>query len=212
MPAVFDKLVKNPTDAGLIKADGTEKLSYVPFQTPSSMASTDYMDQPRTSNWTTDKNFQSIPLSFLILFHFSIWYCMLALSETFMGSLVKLMYSFLLLPKHMLEKNKVFFAHNKLVGCRLKYATAPGLNEWIKTLCDQFSWDDTSWLHQGNGEGDLKDAWKKLPVFKRLVKQRLPRNAKKQIYLAAYLAVCLVNLVDTFNLLFLMKMMGSLSQ
>jgi hypothetical protein len=86
------------------------------------------------------------------------------------------------------------------------------LNEWIKTLCDQFSWDDTSWLHQGNGEGDLKDAWKKLPVFKRLVKQRLPRNAKKQIYLAAYLAVCLVNLVDTFNLLFLMKMMGSLSQ
>jgi hypothetical protein len=50
----FDKTVKNTSDTGIVKADRTAKLSYVPFKTPSSTTNTEYMNQPSTANWTAD--------------------------------------------------------------------------------------------------------------------------------------------------------------
>ena len=50
----FDKTVKIKSDMGIVKADGTAKLLYVPFKTPSSMTNTEYMNQPGTANWTAD--------------------------------------------------------------------------------------------------------------------------------------------------------------
>lgn len=51
----FDKTVKNTSDMGIVKADGTAKLSYVPFKTPSSMTNIEYMNHLGTANWTADK-------------------------------------------------------------------------------------------------------------------------------------------------------------
>jgi hypothetical protein len=157
----FDKTVKNTSDTGLVKADGTAKLSYVPFKTPSSMTNIEYMNHPGTANWTADKKASkySILQSDSVLFQHLIVHASFIIKVY--GQFGKVGERFGIdatVIQHILDKNKVFFPHNKLAGCKLKQATAAVIKEWIETTCDAFTGNVTTRFFQGDGVGDPTEA------------------------------------------------------
>ena len=157
----FDKTVKVPSDTGVVKPDGTAKMSYTPFKTPGLMTLFEYMSQPSNANWTADKKtskYSILPHDAVLLQHLVVHTCCIVKVYGQFGKVGERYAAAASIVQHILDNNKVYFPHTKLIGCKLKQATAAVIKEWVESLCDSFSGNDTTRFFEGDGAGDPVDA------------------------------------------------------
>ncbi len=143
---------------------GTSKSRFVPFKRPSEMSTSDFEKLPPKHNWSPDvkkgtasifidKDDPPVPLVHLAV---GIVHAVRVYGEY--GKMIKRYEMACKVINYAVTLNRVVVSHSKLGGQRLRFINGEMLQNWIQTLCDNFSGYDVERSFQGDGDAPLEIA------------------------------------------------------